>query len=63
MVDFASAYLGIIKEFNWRYVVVLLQDENLYTLVIIIIMTCNEKKRPFSEDGSMNAQTNWLSAK
>ena len=45
MVDFAPAYIGIIKEFNWRHVVVLLQDENLYTLVIvIIIMTCNEKK-------------------
>lgn len=33
MVDFAPAYLGIIKEFNWRHVVILLQDENLYTLV------------------------------
>ena len=33
MVDFAPAYLGIIKEFNWRHVVILLQDENLYTMV------------------------------
>ena len=33
MVDFAPAYFGIIKEFNWRHVVILLQDENLYTLV------------------------------
>ena len=39
MIDFASAYLGIIKEFNWRHVVILLQDENLYTLVYMTIYT------------------------
>lgn len=33
MVEFASVYLGIIKEFKWRHVVIILQDENLYTLV------------------------------
>ena len=33
MVDFALAYIGIIKTFKWRHVVVLVQDENLYTVV------------------------------
>ena len=33
MVDFAPAYFGIIKKFKWRHVVILLQNENLYTVV------------------------------
>ena len=35
MVNFAPAYVGIIKEFKWRHVAILLQDENLYTLVVV----------------------------
>lgn len=38
-VDFAPAYLSIIKEFKWRHVVILLQDENLYTMVITTLIT------------------------
>ena len=38
-VDFAPAYLSIIKEFKWRHVVILLQDETLYTMVTHLSIT------------------------
>ena len=31
--EFADTYFGVIREFNWRHVVILLQNENLFTLV------------------------------
>ena len=31
--EFATLYFGIIKEFNWRHVGILVQDENLFTAV------------------------------
>lgn len=32
--EFAQTYLGIIREFNWGHVVILLQNENIYTMVL-----------------------------
>ena len=34
MIEFVPTYVGIIKEFKWRHVVIFLQDENLFTLVV-----------------------------
>ena len=36
--DFAPAFVSIIKQFNWRHVVILLQDENVYTMVAYLLM-------------------------
>ena len=31
--ELADTYFGVIREFNWRHVVILLQNENPFTLV------------------------------
>ena len=36
MKDIAPSYVGIIKEFGWRHVVMIVQNENLFTRVIIL---------------------------
>ena len=33
MRDIAPAYVGVIKEFGWRHVVMVVQNENLFTKV------------------------------
>ena len=42
--EFAQTYLGIIREFSWSHVVILLQNENIYTMVYIftLLYTCNQ---------------------
>ena len=33
MRDIAPAYVGVIKQFGWRHVVMIVQNENLFTKV------------------------------
>ena len=38
MRDIAPAYVEVIKEFGWRHVVVIVQNENLFTQVICVLL-------------------------